>query len=364
MRRSKITLLLPALMMLGLVPAGEAQTGKNVPVKNSQEAAAEAAKVLEKAKAGSAEELARRAAEEAQFLRTRQFAEKTAADKPAVPSFAEQSERSASEARLKAAMKQVSPQGRSILAQSAAAPPMRAPTETPGSLSVSADARPQPVKPTPINPPKTGAPPEHTTIDCQGAAFFDSKQGMGVFTDDVVVVHPQFHITCDVLEVYMKKDKKEPDKKAGVADGVLVTPPGKTASQLLAEGASSTPATAPDPAPEDSGIETAIAKGRKVVINKKSETGELQIGICRHATYIGASGDIVMREYPQVQRGTRTVRGTAPSTILTLKQNGELVTSGPTAVDIIQEDPKKAPQAGATGAPAAVLTPKPAGGQR
>ena len=351
-------------MMLSLVPVGQAQTGTNLPIKNSQEASAEAAKILEKAKAGSAEELARRAAEEAQFLRTRQFAEKTVAEKPSAPTFAEQSERAASEARLKAAMGQVSPKGQSILAQSSTAPPMRAPVETPGSSGVGAGARPQPVKPTPINPPKAGAPPEHTTIDCQGAAFFDSKQGMGVFTDDVIVVHPEFHITCDVLEVYMKKEKVEADKKAGAADGVLVAPPGKTASQLLAEGASSTPATAPDQAPEDSGIETAIAKGRKVVINKKSVTGELQIGICRHATYIGATGDIVMRQYPQVQRGTRTVRGTAPSTILTLKQNGELVTSGPTAVDIIQQDPKKAPPPGAAGAPAAVLSPKPAGGQR
>lgn len=351
-------------MVLGLVSAGQAQTGKNLPMKNNQEAVAEAAKVLEKAKAGSAEELARRAAEEAQFLRTRQLAEKTVADKPAAPSFAEQSERAASATRLKAAMSGVSPQGQAILAQSASAPPMRAPLETPGTLGAGTGALPQPAKPTPINPSKATAPPEHTTIDCQGAAFFDSKQGMGVFTDDVVVVHPQFHITCDVLEVYMKKEKMEADKKAGAADGVLAPPPGKTASQLLAEDASSTPATAPDPAQEDSGIETAIAKGRKVVINKKSDTGELQVGICRHATYVGATGDIVMRDYPQVQRGLRTVRGTAPSTILTLKQNGELVTSGPTAVDIVQEPEKKTPAPGAPGTPAPVLTTKPEGGQR
>lgn len=364
-------------LVLAIMPAALAQSGKNFPVPvrrpEAAKAAAEAADVLEKAKTGSVDELARRASDEAKSLRAKDLADKIRQEPPVKPSFAEQQRQAESGTRLSEAMSQLSPAGKAILAQTAAAPAMRAPVEPvtgtaplPVKRTATEDKQAGVVKTAPVQKEKDGAPkgePQHTVIECQGAAYFDSKHGLGVFTDDVVVVHPQFHLTSDVLEVYMKKDKAQEEKAGapGEAAKGAASPSGKTASDLLAAGASDKPAAAPDkPTQEsmESGIETAIAKGRRVVIRKASETGELQVGICRHATYIGATGDIVMRDYPQVQRGQKTVRGTAPNTVLTLKQNGELLTSGPTAVDLVQEEPAKAPP------PAASANSKTQGGQQ
>ena len=77
--------------------------------------------------------------------------------------------------------------------------------------------------------------------------------------------------------------------------------------------------------------------GRKVVIRKLDEKGELQIGICRHATYIGESGDIILREMPQVQRGNNVIIARDPSTYMVLKQNGELKVHGPADTKIEQK---------------------------
>ncbi|MFZ4596405.1 MAG: LptA/OstA family protein [Verrucomicrobiaceae bacterium] len=333
-----------ACLVLLLTPTlSHAQSGKNFPIPARADAAkglTEASEILNRAKASSTDELARRALEEAKTLRAREIAAQ-ASPQAAKPSFAEQQRQVESATRLNAAMAQVSPRGQALLAQEASAPAMRAPAEPLVDVSLPASTPVTPVASAtrPAEAASKKDNPQHTTIDCQGAAFFDSKQGLGVFTEDVVVHHPQFHLTGDVLEVYMKKDKK--DGKTSSAPGP--PPPGsRSASDLLAEDALNKPSTAPDATPaEDTGIETAIAKGRRVVIQKASETGELQVGICRHATYIGATGDIVMRDYPQVQRGKETVRGTSPATVLTLKQNGQLLTDGPTTVDIIQQEPKK-----------------------
>lgn len=331
---------------------GWSQSGKGgVPMVPRRETAVksseEITKVLEKAKADSSAETQKRASEKgSESGQLEMLVDKARQTQATLATGAPQRD----DSKLQKVLSEVAPEGRTLVAQSAAAPAMTAPdagsVAKPASVKRAAvpngaSPQPQPLPATPLNPVKKKE-PERTVITSQGEAFFDSKQSMGVFTDDVVVVHPQFHMTGDILEIYMNKEDKKP---------APVVKPGED------------PAVAPKPEPDglpigDSNINKAIAKGRKVVIQKLSETGEMQIGICRHATYIGATGEIVMRDYPQVQRGQSVIIGTSPTTVMTIKPNGELITQGPNKVDIIQEADKKAPSQAVP-----VQTPKPQGAQ-
>lgn len=114
----------------------------------------------------------------------------------------------------------------------------------------------------------------------------------------------------------------------------------------------------------DAKLKQADGYGKKVVINKLDEKGEPQIGICRHATYMGESGDVILREMPQVQRGNNVIIARDSSTYMVLKQNGELKVHGPADTKIQQKPdavgkPKAsapAPSGAVPGAP--TLTPK------
>jgi LptA/(LptD N-terminal domain) LPS transport protein len=255
--------------------------------------------------------------------------------------YGEKTMTQAADGRLDSALRNVSEQGRAILAQNSTAPALRAPMqETPALRAPSPEAPAKggiapraPAVETGAAPKKTGKPgakeepPKDTkiVITAQGAAYFDSKASMAVFTEDVIVVHPQFTMNSDELEVYMKKQEPAPATAAG-ENKPAEPPPAKPAGD-----------------PSNTGdIDKAIGKGRKVVIQKADENGEPQIGICRHCTYDGPTGDVTLRDYPQVQRGTNVIIATAPQTYMILKANGELRTFGPNKVDIIQEA-KKAP---------------------
>ena len=248
--------------------------------------------------------------------------------------------------KLEPALREVAPEGRLLIAQSDAAPPTRAPSpDAPAVIRRTAS----PDAPAPVvgrtqspdspagkaagNTPGAKSADGDTRMDItsQGAVYFTSADSLAVFTEDVVLVHPQFHMTGDVLEVYLLKE--EDKKKPGA-------PPVPVAIPVGAKPGGE--AVAPPPQP-DGQIKQAIAKGRKVVIQKLDENGELQIGICRHATYIGESGDIVMRDMPQVQRGVNLTIAVDPSTYMIIKQNGQFRAFGPTRTEIIQ---KKQPQGG------------------
>ena len=317
----------------------------------------ETAKILDSAKSSGQAEGFRLTSEQQSDTKRieRLAAQATGAD--VQPSAAEKAMTSAADIKLNAALKDVAPEGKILIAQSAAAPAMRAP-----------DAEEVPTKPTAavaVAKPKANSaekPAEAAEgapihITCQGATYIDSKQSLTVFTDDVIVDHPQFHMTCDVMEVYMLKDSDR--KPAASATGATETKPAPSSSPLNltvtppTAGGPAPVAVAPTtPAPQDNGIKVVYAKGRKVVILKTAETGEMQTGICKHATYIGESGDIVMREMPQVQRGKNVIIATSPATIMTLKANGELKVQGPNKVDIIQEAAKAPAPAGGVSAQA------------
>jgi lipopolysaccharide export system protein LptA len=350
MRKSNITTTALSLCGLLLASSAFAQSKGGAPApKNSS--VSEAARILQKARESGDADEARRALEAAADNRR---AERLAAQAPRNATTAPVDP--AADKRLSTALQNLSsPEGKALLAQNNAAPALRAPDSSqviPVAKVVPVDAsaaKPEPLKATPLTS-KAKKEPARTIITSQGAAFFDSKTSMGVFTDDVVVAHPQFHLTGDELEIYMLKDSEKPAAPLNNS-GEPIRPAGV----LPGEG--------PPSGGADSGIRQAIAKGRKVVIQKLSETGEVQVGICRHATYVGATGDIIMRDFPQVQRGMNVIRATAPSTIITILANGRLKVNGPSTTDIIQEADKKpartSPEADPNGAPAPVLQTKP-----
>ena len=324
---------------------------------------------------------------------------------------AQQNKLAADGRKLEDTLKTLSPEAQKLLSQSNTAPVMRAPDPD----STAAAVKAAPAVPTPVAPKaapvgadekkddgKPGEPPakkdNNVHINSQGAAYFDSKEAIGVFTDDVIVNHPGFQLFCEQLEVYMLKDdekkKIEEDQKKKEAQQPPTAKPGGAAISLPAAsptltgggiltsataartanpdevaptGAGAAPVAKPaDAPPEDKGaqpdsnIRQAIARGPKVVIIKNTETGEQQIGVCRTATYIGENGDIIMRDMPLVQRGNHVHYATDPSTYMIIKQDGKLHTFGPAKVDIIEEKEKKPAAPGATAAPPTPAPPGPA----
>jgi len=258
--------------------------------------------------------------------------------------------------KLEPALRGAAPEGRAIIAQSASAPATRAPeSDVPKG---GAPSKAQSESRTPGVKKGKAAEPQPSNIDIlsEGAVYLDSAQALAIFTDDVVVDHPQFHMTSDKLEVYFVKggdQKAAPEKaaKGGTTAGPDVPPKAQ-------------PVDPPASQSGDARLKQAIATGKKVVIRKLDENGEPQVGICRHVTYMGDSGDVILREMPQVQRGNNVILARDSSTYMVLKQNGELKVHGPADTRIQQKPdtigkPKaSAPAATDAGPDSLTLTPK------
>ncbi len=216
-------------------------------------------------------------------------------------------------------------------AQNAAAPAKGGPK---------AAAKPEAIKPEPIKPAAVtqpaAKPADHTTIDAESSTM-DTKNSVATFTGNVDVRSPQFHLTTDGdFEVHMKKqpkpkpapeakpgDDKKPDGKAAPAPAPTPTP-ADAANALSAK-----------PGSPDSGVELAIARGKMVVIEKKDADGKTKIGKCRHATYEGKSGDILLRDWPQVQDGQNLIIATDATTRMVLTKDGHLKVIGRARTDIV-----------------------------
>ncbi len=361
-------------LVLGSTPVVHGQGTKNLPFFNSK-TAADTAKIIEKARADRAAEAARSAQIAEPLKRMDAVVDQARNSGPPQPSFAEQAKDAESRKRLEDAMSRVSPEGRAILAQNAAVPNLRAPDDSgisagsgPSSAGTKSSPlssngpgpKPQPLKATPLA--TTEKPARYTVINA-GSAFFDSKAGFGVFVDDVVLDHPEFHLTSDELEVYMNKDESKEGNSADGA-GAGQAPGGPTAGQLAEQGAANSVPNKGEPAPSErkanGNIKQAIAKGRKVLVTKLSPEGEPQTGIGREAVYDGATGDMILRGWPQIQKGTSLQVATEPTTYFIIKANGQFYAQGGRSqTRIVQDEQKKEPPppSGASPSPAPVPPP-------
>ena len=262
----------------------------------------------------------------------------TLADKAVTELSQADAAKTADRKRITATLEEMTPEARALFAQASTAAP-----------ALGEGPRAKPLVPEPLTEPTAGPPPQKTIITSDDL-FFDSAKSIAVFKDNVVVDSPSFHITADFFEVHMRKQEKDPAAKPG-APAPAGTKPGTAAAPAkpappkpdLISLAVTAPAVEPGKGGlkptvpyHDDTIEAAIAKGRKVVIIKHNPDGKVQIGQSRYAYYDGDSGDITLKDNPQVQDGDNLHTAAEPSCVMVMTQAGALHTTGRSTTNLIK----------------------------
>ena len=122
-----------------------------------------------------------------------------------------------------------------------------------------------------------------------------------MFTGDVVVRDPQFILTAQRLTAYMSDDSGG-ERKTGNGE----SPSG--------------------------GLSKAIAEGNVVIVQiKKAADGETKRyeGRGQKVVYDAKTDEVTLSGTPQVREGINVHLATSPSTVITIKRDGKLVTRGP-----------------------------------
>ncbi len=160
--------------------------------------------------------------------------------------------------------------------------------------------------PTDDDPTKTGQ--TETDIDATTSASFNSKDRIAIFSGNVRVKDPRFELACDELTVYLNKGAA-PD---AAAPGASATPP------PLKPAPAAAPGQEPTPAPPGGGIDHAVAKGHVIIIQRKAATkpGEedkLSIGRGGLGTFDNKTGDMVLKDWPNLEQNGSSLVATAQS---------------------------------------------------
>lgn len=139
-------------------------------------------------------------------------------------------------------------------------------------------------------------------IVCQGASFYDKSGNVMLFENQVEARHPGFLIQCEEMEVFLETG--------------AIAPEGQE---------SRNPAVNRDSA----GIRRAVAKGmgRQVDLVRYTPKGEL-VGKCGLVIFDGRTGDIELRDWPEVSNGKFTRRAATKESVIIIRQNGEHKTTG------------------------------------
>ena len=218
-------------------------------------------------------------------------------------------------------------------------------------------ARPKPGTPAPAatpnaTPPPLNAPPEkepgdstpptddadaakgqetETVIDAAQSATFNSKDRVAVFTKDVRVKDPRFELACDKLTVFLNKSAS-PDASAPAT--AATPPPLKSATPPA-------PGQQPSPAPAGGGIDHALAEGHVIIIQRKAATkpGEedkLSIGRGGIGTFDNKTGDMVLKDWPNLEQNGSSLIAKAQSTVMTIHRDSSMDCEGPNTTRLIQ----------------------------
>lgn len=237
----------------------------------------------------------------------------------------------------------------------AAAPAASEPPAAPAAAAV-----PKPIAPASLEKPKSKN-LQITDIHAD-ANDFDPKKSIFIFSGNVDVRNPDFHLTTDgTFEVKMKKEDKKAKAPAPEAQPAAATPNVKPSAASLVEAPVQTPETpATAPAKEGNNIESAVARGKMVIIEKMGDDGKMKVGQSRYAHYDGATGDMTLRDWPQVSDGENMIIAIEPSTVMILTADGKLRTQGGrTETRIIQSDGKGGTKTTKSGG-LSIPTPRPA----
>ena len=128
-------------------------------------------------------------------------------------------------------------------------------------------------------------------------AFFDSAKNVGKFSGHVKVNDPRFAMQSEKLTAYISK--------------------------------------------EDKGLEKAVADGHVAVVRNRPDPNggppQQSIGLSDNAIYTTSDGIMQLTGNPRVQQGTNMHIATSPDTVMTLNQEGQLTTHGPSRTEIRQQ---------------------------
>jgi lipopolysaccharide export system protein LptA len=224
----------------------------------------------------------------------------------------------ANQERMDAALRRVSEDGKTKLAQVKASDPAAT------SLQAVGGPAPQPLTPTPLTP---ATPKKDTRIVVTAdAMIWSSEHSIMIAKGNVDVQHPDFHLTSDELEVHMIPNKKGEEKAAPAA---------------------------PQSAAMDTGrLQKVIARGPKVIVEKEDENGEMVTGQCGLLYHDGATQETTLRIWPQVSKGLNAQIAEEAGCVMILSKAGTLTTRGRSKAVILQEAAKpkkpKAPVPAAT----------------
>lgn len=126
-----------------------------------------------------------------------------------------------------------------------------------------------------------------TEISAEKEASFDSAKNIAEFAGKVVVRDPQFSLTCEMLTVRLRQDRK--------------------------------------------GIETAEATGNVVIVQQKTDPNdkaEPAVGKAGRVVYKPDSGEMVLSDWPSIRQGINKQVATEASTTMVLRANGQSRTTG------------------------------------
>jgi len=195
------------------------------------------------------------------------------------------------------------------------------------------------------------------TLIYSADSFFDANRGVGVFTGNVRVYKivngkTDLYVECDDLEVFMKKDDKAKAKKETPAPAPpeAVNPLKSDAAKTDSNGPEEKESSASEP--EDSGIDKIRARGAMVIVEKYTETGDIQVGKCKDLSFDGVTQIVTLRVWPQVQRGAHLQIADEAGTVMIITPDGHFKsTNGRTRTEILQGDDAKPKTKGLRRAP-------------
>jgi len=144
-----------------------------------------------------------------------------------------------------------------------------------------------------------------TEITASKETTFDEKSRTAVFLGDVTVHDAQFHLTCEKLTAYLKKNRPAAE--------------GAEAAGLEAAG-------------DAGGLERVVAEGGVTIVQEKTdEKGKATryVGKARKAEYDAATGNLRLSGWPQISQGINTQVATEEDTVMILNRAGSIKAQGP-----------------------------------
>jgi len=151
----------------------------------------------------------------------------------------------------------------------------------------------------------TGTPVE-TEIQSEGEATFDAEAHTASFTGGVTVTDTRFKMKSEKLTVFLTKPAKD-------------APKSESKPESKAEGLGG-------------GVERAVAEGG-VSIEQAPKPGQPDgqqvTGRAAKAVFEPKTGQVTLTGNPVVRRGVNEHIGTSPNTVMIIKRDGSLLTTGP-----------------------------------